>query len=98
MQRRKSLLGKSARALVGVVRSALFVILLLTSRVLVPVLRVMATAGLVVFGFCALVRRDQVVAMWAGAGLAVGSVALELALGAAVRALAPSGVVVISEV
>ncbi|WP_156404016.1 hypothetical protein [Massilia sp. Root1485] len=98
MQRRKTLLGKSARTLVAVVLSALFVTLLLASRVLVPVLRVMATAGLVIFGFCALIRRDQVVAMWAGAGLAVGSVALEVALGAVVRALAPSGVVVISEV
>lgn len=98
MQRRKSLLGTSARALVGVMRSALFVALLLASRVLVPVLRVIATAGLVVFGFCALARRDQVVAMWAGAALAAGSVALELALGAAIRALAPSDVIVISEV
>lgn len=98
MRRRASLFGKSAKALVRVVRSALFVALLLASRVLVPVLRVMATAGLLVFGFCALAKRDQVVAMWAGAALAAGSVALELALGAAVRELAPSDVVVISEV
>jgi hypothetical protein len=98
VQSRTSVIAKSAGALVRVVRSALFVALLLASRVLVPLLRVMATAGLVEFGFCALARRDQVVAMWAGAALAAGSVALELALGAAVRALAPSGVVVISEV
>jgi hypothetical protein len=98
VRRRTSLLGKSATALVSVARSALFVALLLASRVLVPVLQVMATAGLVVFGFCALARHDQVVPMWAGAALAVGSVALEMALGAAVRALAPSDVVVISEV
>jgi hypothetical protein len=61
-------------------------------------LRLMAAAGMVVFGFCALARRDQTTAMWAGAGLAVAAVALELALGAAIRALAPPDVVVISEV
>lgn len=86
------------RTLAGVLRSGLFVALLLASRVLVPVLRLMATAGLVVFGFCALARRDEVTVMWAGAGLACAAVVLELALGAAIRALAPSGVVVISEV
>ena len=86
------------RTLAGVLRSGLFVALLLASRVLVPVLRLMATAGLVVFGFCALARRDEVTVMWAGAGLAGAAVVLELALGAAIRALAPSGVVLISEV
>lgn len=87
-----------AKALAGLLRSGLFVALLLASRVLVPVLRLMATAGIVVFGFCALARRDEVTVMWAGAGLAGATVALELALGAAIRALAPSDVVVISEV
>jgi hypothetical protein len=90
--------GTVIRTLVGLLRSGLFVALLLASRVLVPVLRLMATAGIVVFGFCALARRDEVTVMWAGAGLAGAAVALELALAAAIRALAPSGVVVISEV
>lgn len=90
--------GTVIRTLVGLLRSGLFVALLLASRVLIPVLRLMATAGIVVFGFCALARRDEVTVMWAGAGLAGAAVALELALGAAIRALAPSGVVVISEV
>jgi hypothetical protein len=62
--------GAFARTLAGLLRSGLFVALLLASRVLVPVLRLMATAGIVVFGFCALARRDEVTVMWAGAGLA----------------------------
>jgi hypothetical protein len=69
--------------------------------VLVPLFRlfrITATAGTVLFGFCALARRDQSTSMWAGAALAVAAVALELALGAAIRTLAPSDVVVISGV
>ena len=98
MRRLGSVVAVVARTLAGVLRAGLFVALLLASRVLVPVLRLMATAGIVVFGFCALARRDEVTVMWAGAGLAGAAVALELALGAAIRALAPSGVVMISEV
>jgi len=98
MRRLGLVVGALARTLAGLLRSGLFVTLLLVSRVLVPVLRLMATAGIVIFGFCALARRDEVTVMWAGAGLAGAAVALELALGAAIRALAPSGVVVISEV
>lgn len=94
MRKRKLLL----RTVAGIARSAMFVTLLLASRVLVPVFRLMATAGLLVFSFCVLARRDQVTPMWAGAGLAGAAVVLELALGAAIRALAPSDVVVISEV
>lgn len=98
MRGKASIAGTSARAVVTVVRSVLFVVLLLVSRVLVPVLRLAAAAGILLFGFCVLARRDQGVPMWAGAALAFGSVAIELALGAAVRALAPDDVVVISEV
>jgi hypothetical protein len=87
----------SARTVLATLRSILFMTLVLASRVLVPLLRLMATAGIVVSGFCALVRRDQTTAMWAGAGLAVAAVALELMLDAAIRALAPPDVVVISE-
>ena len=98
MLRHGSVVGVVARTLARLLRSGLFVALVLASRVLVPVLRLMATAGIVVFGFCALARRDEVTVMWSGAGLAGAAVALELALGAAIRALAPSSVVVISEV
>lgn len=98
MRRLGLVVGAVIRTLTALLRSGLFVALLLASRVLVPVLRLMATAGIVVFGFCALARRDEVTVMWAGAGLACAAVVLELALGAAIRALAPSGVVVISEV
>jgi hypothetical protein len=87
-----------AKAVFAALRSALFVALVLASKVLVPVLRLTAIAGILMFGFCALARRDQVTPMWAGAGLAVAAVALELALGAALRSLAPADVVVISEV
>ena len=97
MGRARTLMKMSAWAVLAMVRSLLFMALLLVSRVLVPLLRLMAAAGTLVFGFCLMVRRDQATAMWAGAGLAVAAVALELALGAAVRALAPSDVVVISE-
>jgi len=98
MGRVRTLMKMSAGALLATVRSLLFMALLLASRVLVPLLRLMAAAGILVFGFCLLARRDQATAMWAGAGLTVAAVALELALGAAIRALAPSDVVVISEV
>lgn len=98
MRRLGLVVGAVVRTLAGLLRSGLFVALLLASRALVPVLRLMATAGIVVFGFCALARRDEVTVMWAGAGLACAAIVLELALGAAIRALAPSGVVVISEV
>jgi len=94
----RTLLTLSARTVLATLRSVLFMALVLASRVLVPLFRLMAAAGIVVAGFCALVRRDQTIAMWAGAGLAFASVALELVLGAAVRALAPANVVVISEV
>jgi hypothetical protein len=86
-----------AMAVLATLRSALFVVLVLASKVLVPVLRLAALAGILMFGFCVLARRDQVTPMWAGAGIAAAAVALELGLGAAVRALAPSDVAVISE-
>jgi hypothetical protein len=86
-----------AATVLAALRSALFVVLVLSSKVLVPVLRLAAMAGILIFGFCVLARRDQVTPMWTGAGLAVAAVALELALAAAVRALAPADVVVISD-
>lgn len=88
----------SARIVLTVLRALLFAALLLASRMLVPLLRLAATAGIVLFGFCALVRRDLGTPMWAGVALAVSAVVLEVALGAAVRALAPHDVVVVSEV
>jgi hypothetical protein len=87
-----------ARAVLSALRSVLFVTLLLASRVLLPLFRLMTTTGIVLFGFCALARRDQSTPMWAGAALAFVAVALELVLGAAIRALAPADVVVITEV
>jgi hypothetical protein len=98
MDRTRTVIKASARAALGTLRSALFMALLLASRVLVPLFRLAATAGIVLFGFCALVRRDQATPMWVGAALAFVSIALELALGATVRAVAPPDVVVISEV
>lgn len=90
-------LGLVVRTLGNWLRSGLFVTLLVASRVLVPTLRLMATAGIVIFGFCVLARRDEFTVMWAGAGLATAAVVLEMALDAAIRSLAPSGVLVISE-
>jgi hypothetical protein len=98
LERVMRLLSVVVKAVLATLRSALFVALVLTSKVLIPVLRLVAIAGILIFGFCALARRDQVTPMWAGAGFAAAAVALELALGAAVRALAPADVVVISEV
>jgi len=93
----RTLLALSARTVLATLRSVLFMAMVLASRVLMPLFRLMAAAGIIVTGFCLLVRRDQTIAMLAGAGLAFAAVALELALGAAVRALAPADVVVISE-
>lgn len=94
----RTFLALSARTVFATMRSVLFMVLVLASHVLVPLFRLLAAAGIVVSCFCALVRRDQLTAMWAGAGLAFAAIALELMLGAAVRALAPASVVVISEV
>lgn len=93
----EKVLATAFAVLIRALRSVLFVVVLVASRVLVPVLRFIATAGVVVFCFCALARRDQITPMCSGAALAFGAVALELALDMAVRVLAPSDVVVISE-
>lgn len=98
MQRNDSVLRMSARAALKVLRSASFVTLVLVSRLLLPLLRLVAAAGILLFGFCVLFRRDLGTPMWAGAALAFAAVAMELALGAAIRALAPSDVVVVTEV
>lgn len=98
MRRAESMFRLSMIVALKVLRSALFVTLVLMSRVLTPVLRLVAAAGVLLFGFCAFFRRDLDVPMWAGAALAFSAVAVELGLGAAVRAMAPSDVVVITEV
>lgn len=98
MSTTRSVIRISACAVLRTLRAILFAALLLASRLLVPLFRLAAAAGIVLFGFCALVRRDQTAPMWVGAALGVVAVALELALGAAIRALAAPDVVVISEV
>jgi hypothetical protein len=93
-----SMFRTSVRVALKALRSALFVVLVLVSRLLLPVLRLVTAGGVLLFGFCVLFRRDLGTPMWAGAALAFTAVALELAVGAALRALAPSDVVVITEV
>lgn len=98
MSKTRSVIRISAWAVLRTLRAILFAALLLASRLLVPLFRLAAAAGIVLFGFCALAWREQTTPMWVGVALAVVAVALELALGAVIRALAPSDVVVISEV
>jgi hypothetical protein len=85
------------RGLLKALRFALYVFLLLLGRVLLPVANFATLIGIVVFLFCLLVRPDLSTPMWAGAGLAVSATAVSVFYEAALRLVAPSDVVILSE-
>jgi hypothetical protein len=81
-----------------VARLTFYVLLLLLGRVLLPIANFTIFVGVVVSLFCFFVRSDLSIPMWAGAGLAVGATALSAFYEAALRLVAPAGVVIVSEV
>ena len=96
-QTRKIVVG-IGRTLLNAIRFAAYVLLLLLGRVILPVTSLAMGIGLVVFFFCFLVRPDMVTPKWAGLGLAVAAVLLSAFYDAALRLVAPRGVVIVSEV
>ena len=86
------------KGLLKALRFALYVLLLLLGRVLLPIANFAILIGIVVFLFCLLVRPDLSTPMWAGAGLAVSATVISVSYEAALRLLAPAGVVIVSEV
>jgi hypothetical protein len=94
--------GKKLALIAGAItvqalRSALYVLLLLTGRVLRPIAGVSTATGILIFAFCFIFRRDMVVPMWAGFSLAVCSVAVTIFHEALLRLVAPRGTVIVSD-
>jgi hypothetical protein len=73
------------------------VVLLLVGRVLVPLVSLAVAGGLLLFVFCLLFLRDRTPLLVGGACLAVGGIVLQVAYHAALRAVAPEGVVIMSD-
>jgi hypothetical protein len=86
------------RAAWRAVRLALYVLLLVLGRVLLPIANLAIAVGIVVFFGYLIFRPDLSVPMWAGAGLAVGATAVQVFYEAALHAVAPAGVVIVSDV
>jgi hypothetical protein len=88
----------TGKTVLGAVRYSLYVVLLLVGRVLVPIASLAVVGGIILFLFCLLFLRDRTPLLIGGACLAVGGVALQVVFHAALRAVAPKGVVIVSEV
>jgi hypothetical protein len=96
-QTRKIVVG-IGRTLLKAIRLVAYVLLLLLGRVLLPVTSLATGLGTIVFLFCLLVRPDMATPKWAGLGLAVAAVLVSAFYGAALRLVAPHGVVIVSDV
>ena len=94
----KALLLATARGVLAVTRFALYVLLLLVGRILLPVANLAIIVGLVVFLFCAFLRPDLQTPMWAGAGLAAAATVASIFYDAALRLVAPEGTVIVRDV
>lgn len=88
---------KVGKLLLGTVRYSLFAVMMLLSRLVEPVLGVVAGLGVLVFGGCLLFARHQTQAMFGGLAIGVGAMMLMVAWHLALQALAPDGVVVVSD-
>jgi len=97
MDRVRTGAGVLGRGVLGAVRFSFYVVLLVVGRVLVPVASLAVVGGLVLFLFCLLFWRERMGLMVAGGCLAVGGVFLQVFYQAALRLVAPEGVVVVSE-
>jgi inner membrane protein involved in colicin E2 resistance len=87
-----------ARGLVGTVRLSLYVVLLLVGRVLIPLTSLIIVGGMIIFAFCLLFLRDHTGLIIAGACMALAGIALQVFYDAALRLVAPDGVVVVRDV
>jgi hypothetical protein len=85
------------RGVLGALRFSLYVVLLVVGRVLVPVASLAVVGGLILFLFCLVFWRERMGLMVAGSCLAVGGVFMQVGYQAALRLVAPEGVVVVSE-
>jgi len=94
----KKVVVLAGKAALEAVRCSLYVVLLLLGRVLVPIASLAVVGGFILFLFCLLFLRDRTPLLIGGACLAVGGITLQVVFHAALRAVAPKGVVVVSEV
>jgi hypothetical protein len=85
------------RAVLRVVRFSLYVVLLMVGRVLVPFASLATVGGLILFFFCALFWREQTRFLIVGGSLAAGGIVLQVSYDAALRLVAPEGVVIVSD-
>lgn len=98
MDKAKAVAWWVAVAVLKTLRFVLYVFLMMMGRVVEPLLSVATGLGLLLFLVCAVFMRQHTQAMWGGAGLAAASAFTLAAYQAALRALAPAGTVIISEV
>lgn len=94
---------KSVGALLGwsvlaAVRYSVYVVLLVAGRVLVRIASLAVVGGLVLFLFSFIFWRDHTALVVGGAGMAAVGVVLRVVYDAALRLVAPTGVVIVSEV
>jgi hypothetical protein len=94
----KKVVAVTCKAVLEAVRCSLYVVLLLVGRVFVPIASLAVVGGITLFLFCLLFLRDRTPLLIGGACLAVGGITLQVVFHAALRATAPKGVVVVSEV
>lgn len=85
------------RVLLGTARFSLYVVLLIVGRVLVPIVSLVVVGGLILFLFSLAFLRDRPSLMIAGGCLTVGGVLLQVFYQAALRLVAPEGVILVSE-
>lgn len=95
---RKIVVRGVGKCLIGIIRFALYVLLLLLGRILHTIANFAIGIGLLVFLFCLVIRPDMGLPMWAGAGLAVAATMVSVLYETALSLVAPSGVVIIREV
>lgn len=88
---------RMGRSVWKALRFVLYIFLLVLGRVLLPISSFAVTIGIVVFLFCLIFRPDLPIPMWAGAGLAVTATAVSVFYEAALRAVAPADVVIVSD-
>lgn len=95
--RSKSLAFGVGRTTLRAIRFSLYIILLVIGRVLVPVAGLVTMGGLILFFFCLFFLRDQTRLLVLGVCLAAGGVVLQVFYDAALRLVAPDGVVIVSD-
>ena len=87
----------AGNAIVRTIKYSLYVTLLLVGRVLVPLTSLAVAGGILLFLFCLLFLHDHIPLLICGACLAVGGIVIQLVYYAALRLVAPDGVVIVSE-